>query len=189
MLQGIAVFAVLMIGARPGSAVSIIGPAVSNDRSEAGLLSFDLNVLSGSFTVAVVDLEDEPGPLTFNAAAFNLAPQAFSSFDIVLGDGAAFSVVGDVTDGFDHFFPNMTSTPTTAQMAFSPHEDLTLAGFEIGDPYELTGAQNWMIEVSDVSGGMFSIGLHPTLIPEPTTALLLALGLASLARPRNSPRP
>jgi len=183
-LRWIAILAVLTVGVRPASAVSVVGPAVSDDGSGPGLLSFNLDVLRGSFTAAVVDLEGDLGPLPFSVAVFNLLPQAFSSFDILLGDGAAFSVVGDVTNGFDTFFPNITSTPTTARIVFSPDQDVTLAGFEIGDPFELTGATNWVIEVSDVPDGIFSIGLDPVLVPEPGTVFLLILGLASLAHLR-----
>lgn len=181
-LQMIALFVALLFAAGDGRAILVTGPKVSNDVSGDGLLSFDLDVVDGTFTAAVTDLEGDTGPLEFNAVVFNLSPQAFSRFDIELGDGAIFSTVGQVTDGFDVFFPDITSTATTAQINFAPDQDATLVGFEIGDPLGLTGAENWEIDVSSVSGGMFSIGMQATLVPEPATALLLSLGLAGLAQ-------
>jgi len=181
-LQIFAILVALMFVARDGSAVLVSGPKISNDVSGAGLLSFDLDLPDGSFTAAVVDLEGETDPLEFNAVVFNLSPEAFSTFDIVLGDGATFSVVGGATDGFDGVFPDITSTPTTARISFAPDEDATLADFEIGDPLGLTGAVNWGIDVSNVPAGMFSIGMQAMLVPEPATAWLLGLGLAALAQ-------
>lgn len=181
MLQMIAIL-VALLAAREGTAISVTGPKISNDVSGAGLLSFDLDIRDGSFTAAEVDLEGETGPLEFNAVVFNLSPQTFSAFDIVVGDGAIFSVVGEVTDGFDVFFPNVSSTATAARISFAPDADATLAGFEIGDPLGLTGATNWEIDVSNVPGGLFSIGMQAILVPEPGTALLLSLGLIGLAQ-------
>ena len=57
-----------LMGAGEASAVSVSGPQISADFSETNLLSFDLDLPSAAFTAAVVELEGDSGPVTFNAA-------------------------------------------------------------------------------------------------------------------------
>lgn len=179
--------ALLMIGAlavlapHESHATSVTGPNVFNDASGPNLLSFDLDVFDGSPLTVDVDLGGDTGPLTFNMLVSNFAPDAFGSFAIELFGGAEFDFVGQVTDGLGFFFTNVAPGSTVVQIGFHPNSALTLPGFEVGDPLGLSGALDWSIDVSNVVGGSFQMSLRPTLVPEPSLALLLGLGLAAWA--------
>jgi hypothetical protein len=164
-------------------AVSISGFGIVNDVSGPNELSFDADVTSASPILGTVLLDPgDTGPINFESVIFNSTALLFGAFDLVLGDGAIFAAIGDVTDGLGNFFPNVVGGGNAALVSFSPNEAFTFGGIEVGDPLELSGALDWAIDVSGVTGGSFGIELRPTLVPEPGSAALLALGLVALAR-------
>lgn len=183
-LASLLVAAALSI-AGSADAVSISGAGIVNDASGVNLLSFDVDVSSASPIFGTVSLDAyDSGPITFNSVISNLTPDAFTTFEIVLTGGATFSVVGEVTDGLGNPFPNVVSGATSALITFAPNGAFTLGGIEVGDPLGLTGALDWAIDVTGVSGGSFGIELRPSFVPEPATFTLLALSAALALRRR-----
>ena len=179
--------AAVLFAAGSAGAVSISGAGIVNDASGANLLSFDADVASSSPILGTVYLDPaDAGPVAFNGIVFNNTPDAFSTFEVVLTGGATFSFVGEATDGLGNFFPNVSSGATSALISFAPNQAFTLGGIEIGDPLGLSGALDWAIDVSGVTGGSFGIELRAAFVPEPSLLALLVLGAALIARRRAS---
>ena len=158
--------------------------------SAPGLVSFDLDLATFAPTTFhfVLEQDDLPGPLGFNAIVRNLSGTALDRFSFAL-DGIAFAAPGSVTPAFGTLGA-VSATAHTANIGFSAPE---WAEFQVGSPTLAPGQADWLLDTTGLqAGASFSITATTTAVaevPEPSSAALTlsALCMSGLltARRRN----
>jgi PEP-CTERM motif len=160
-----------------GALVPIAASAVPIS-ADSELAMFGTFTPIGGATLDVATGLSFPSPVTIALAAgdFSTGPALFSSFDFnpastgtifTFGAGGEFSADSIVVD-----FQTATALDLTLLGTFS------LAGFD-----DVAGE---VILTADAQGGLYTFSASGTVIPEPTTIMLLGLGLAGLASARRN---
>lgn len=182
MKKIIASLALCGLASTPAFAANFIGStggaSIVTDYSEAGLISFDLDlkdttpvVLSYEITAA-----DLLSGLDFNVVLRNLTGAGLNQFTFALGS-SAFASLGTVTRSFDTTYSlSTTNGGQKAQISFGSPEYLDVA---IGNPLGNAGAQqNWVIETNGLNAG--DVLTVTAAVPEPESYVMALLGLAAL---------
>ena len=161
--------AALLVGTS-GSAANIV-----NDYSDAGVVSFDLEVrnFTGTTLNFVLQEADLGGPLSLSAMVFNLSGISFPQFHFGL-QGISFAAPGSVS-AFSQAL-SVNHSDNHAAITFANGEP---AEFQFGNPTLVNGRSDWLLDTTGMrAGDTFSIVAE---VPEPSTiALMLPLLLGGL---------
>jgi len=168
----------ILIAAGPSQAVEVancldldLDIAECADFSEDGLLTFDFSFLAAADVALEIQTtagERSEGTLTFRAYVYNdsyLGDEVdFSQVELRLAGGARFETIGSVRN-FD-FEPVPVTTPNDSTALLSPSPALPPTDLlEIGDLDPEPGAVDWVIDVSQLAGGLFTLRI--IAVPEP----------------------
>lgn len=171
--RGALLAVVVIAGALAPIAASAVPISADSELGMFGTLTLD-----GGATLDVATGLSFPSPVTIAVAAgdFSTGTATFSSFVFdpstpgsifTFGAGGEFTADSIVID-----FQTPTALGLTLVGTFS------LAGFD-----DVPGQ---VVLTADTLGGLFTFSASGTVIPEPTTVMLLGLGLAGLASARRS---
>ena len=153
------------------------------DYSEAGLVSFDLELMdfSGARLNFVLEEADLAGPLSMNAIIKNMTLLSLPKFNFGL-QGIGFASNGSVTAGFGTI-GSVNHTASNAEIKFS-HGETT--DFYFGNPLGNLGQFDWVLDTTGMQAGdSFSIVAQ---VPEPASLALVLPLLAGLAAARRRQR-
>lgn len=182
MKKLIASLALCGLATAPAFAANFIGStsagnSVVADYSEAGLISFDLDLsdlapVSLSYQITAEDLLSD---LDFNAVLRNLTGAGLNEVRFSLSL-ASFQTLGTVTRSFDTSYTVASSLGgQQALVSFGSPEYLDVA---IGNPLGTVGAQNWVIDTGNLQVG--DVLTVTAAVPEPESYVMALLGLAAL---------
>lgn len=154
------------------------GANIVGDYSEAGVVSFDLDLRDFSTTTLnfVLEEADLAGPLSFSALVRNLVGLSMHQFNFGL-QGISYAAAGSVSS-----FAGATASYTSNNAVIKfPNGEPAIMMF--GNPTLLDGRSDWLLDTTGLSAGdTFSIVAQ---VPEPSTvALMLPLLLAGLMAAR-----
>lgn len=165
--------------ANPASAViltSSSGNAVTS-YSAPSLVSFDLDLVNFSDTRLnfIIEEGDLLAPvLNLNAIVRNLSGSGIGYFSFAL-EGVTFAGQGSVTPTFGTL-GNVSYASANAGIRFGTPE---FAEFHFGNPFDLNGQTNWLLDLSGLEAGD-SFSIRAT-IPEPETMSMFLAALALFA--------
>lgn len=153
------------------------GSVVETDLGPGGL-AFDPAFPGFAPMRLVIELEegDAGGPLAWNAFVDNLSGELWRAFSIRL-EGAGWDLVGSALANAGSV-ADVQAGAQEALVRFAPPGEP--AGLDLGAP--LGAGTDWRIALGDGAPASFVMVLTPLAVPEPGPALLVALGLALLAR-------
>ncbi|WP_306391670.1 PEP-CTERM sorting domain-containing protein [Telluria beijingensis] len=166
------------------NAVILTGSTGANsvtDYSEAGLVSFDLDLHDFSTTTLNFVLEegDLAGPLSFNAIVRNLVGLSMYQFSFVL-QGIGYAAPGSV-DSFSGAQASHTSNTAVVKFPLGETTDLLF-----GNPTLVDGSSDWLLDTTGLSAGdSFSIVAQ---VPEPSTVAMMLPLMAGLLLARRRKR-
>jgi len=166
------------------SAVVLTGSSGANivgDYSEAGVVSFDLDLVDFSTTTLnfVLEESDLAGPLSFSALVRNLVGLSMYQFNFGL-QGISYAAAGSVSS-----FAGATASYTSnnAVVKFANGEPAIML---FGNPTLVNGSSDWLLDTTGLSAGdTFSIVAQ---VPEPSTVALMLPLLAGLLLARRRKR-
>ena len=146
------------------------------DHSASNLLSVDPDFTKFQPMVLSIEVEAGDGPLlAFNSVVDLLDGRDPGCFSLELS-GATWAFVGTFDPGIGQLFL-VRNEPTVIAFTTLGESD----GFVLGNPFALSGENDWMIDVSSLSvGSSFTLTMTPA--PEPGTALLGLLGAVGLVK-------
>lgn len=181
MKKLIACLALCGLATAPAFAANFIGSSggssIVTDYSEAGLISFDLDLKDTtpvilSYEITAADLLSG---LDFNAVLRNLTGAGLNQFSFGLGS-TTFQSLGTVTRSFDPAYTlSTTHGGQRALISFGSPEYLDVA---IGNPLGNATAQNWVINTTGLNAG--DVLTVTAAVPEPESYVMALLGLAAL---------
>jgi len=155
---------------------SSFGGNFALDLSGPGRITLSLELFAADPALLVFDLEPGEGasPIVLEVAVTSLIGDPLARLELGLPDaGASFGTVGDAADAAG--VPVVVEEAAgSAALVFEPGQPT--GSVEVGDPLGL-GGQDWAIDASGLTGATLRLEILPQLVPEPSTALLLTLGL------------
>lgn len=161
--------------------VSNSGANVVEDFSEAGVVSFDLDLRNFSTTTLnfVLEEADLAGPLSFNAIVRNLV--GVSLYQLSFGlQGISYAAAGSVSS-FSGAQASYSSN--NAVIKFANGEP---AEVHFGNPFLMNDESDWLLDTTGLSAGdSFSIVAQ---VPEPSTVAMMLPLMAGLLLARRRKR-
>lgn len=161
--------------------VSSSGANVVEDYSEAGLVSFDLDLNNFSTTTLNFVLEegDLAGPLSFNAIIRNMVGLSLNRLNLGL-QGISYAAAGSVSS-FSGAQASYSSNNAVITFANGETADILF-----GNPTQLDGSDDWLLDTTGLSAGdRFSIVAQ---VPEPSTVAMMLPLMAGLLLARRRKR-
>lgn len=157
------------------------GANLVTDYSEAGMVSFDLDLRDFSTTTLnfVLEEADLAGPLSFSAIIRNLVGLSMHQFNFGL-QGISYAAAGSVSS-FSGAQASHSSSYAVIKFANGETADTLF-----GNPTLVDGRSDWLLDTSGLSAGdTFSIVAQ---VPEPSTVAMVLPLMAGLLLARRRKR-